>query len=125
GDPRTGYSQIELHSNLIARLKPSVAVLMAEAQVDSLVRQFGVTDAEAETTSLPGERARRVSLQRPTLYPNPDGFDFQGGWAAAMLIVGLVLFVACVNVGNMVLVRGASRQREIGTRLALEATRGR
>jgi ABC-type antimicrobial peptide transport system permease subunit len=109
---------------ILARLKPTTVLREAQAQADLLMRQFDTTYVERAGTT-EREQARILTLQRPTLYPNADGVEFQAAWGAVMLIVGLVLFVACVNVGNMLLARGAARQREISTRLALGATRGR
>jgi len=42
-----------------------------------------------------------------------------------MLMVGVVLIIACVNVAMLVVARNAAREREFGLRLVFGAGRGR
>jgi len=58
---------------------------------------------------------------------SPERFASEVGALAAMALglSSIVLFVACLNLANMMLARGAARRKEIAVRLAIGASRSR
>jgi macrolide transport system ATP-binding/permease protein len=104
----------------MARLQPGVTLDQAGSALDVLARQL--------QQSYPGSN-RGV---RFTVLPEADGRvhpmvrgSILGFSAVLVAMAALLLLLACANVAAVLLVRAASRRREIGVRIALGATRGR
>ena len=102
------------------RLKDGETVERAGANLQvlmqQLVSQYPDTNKDRRITVMPTNRVH--------IHPEADGTLLSIA-AGLMLVVGLVLLVACANVASMLLARASGRQREIGIRLAIGATRGR
>jgi predicted permease len=105
---------------LLGRLAPGVGIKQAQSAMDvvatRLERQYPDTNKTVRARVFP------EYLARPE--PNNAGQIPMVG-AVFMVMVGLVLLVACVNVVNLMLVRATGRRRELAVRAALGAGRPR
>jgi macrolide transport system ATP-binding/permease protein len=105
---------------LKGRMKPGVTPAQVRSEFETMASRLAV--AYPETNEL--ERVAVVPSVDVRINPDADkaiapvGFVLVGA-------VSLVLIVACGNLANLMLARGASRLREISLRLALGANRVR
>ena len=109
-----------LNTFTVARLKPGVSEGEAEASLKTIASQLAL--------EYPKENAGRSVAVSPLAdaavgINQHDQFVLAG--ALMMGVVGLILLIACANLANLLLAKGARREREMSIRTAVGASRVR
>jgi putative ABC transport system permease protein len=111
-----------LHDNRASRLLTVIAnlgngksLVVARAELSAIAAQI-----ENENPGMmPGLTITPVPLKESVVAP------VRPALLIMVIAVGLLLLIACANVANLLLARGATRSKEIATRIALGAGRAR
>jgi predicted permease len=111
---------------LLGRMKPGTNVGSLQARLSNTLRQWMATQPAYTMNG----NDTQIPKQHVVLTPGGAGVEnlqqeTGSGLRLLMAISGLVLLVACANIANLLLAKGATRKAETSIRMALGAARSR
>jgi predicted permease len=113
--PAIAAAKKEIDVNIIGRLKPGVSREVAQEQLIAW-------DARRnERTAEPRSAGITLVPRRGTI---PQPMEAVIIFTPLFASFGLILLIGCANVASLLLARAVSRQKEVGVRLSLGASRG-
>ena len=114
---------------LFARLKPGISIAQAKAQINAVYSPI-LTTVEAplqkgmSDSTLKRFKAKLITLEDGRRGQSSLHKNSETPLLLLLCITAIVLLIACANIANLLLARGAGRAMEMAVRLSLGATRG-